>query len=1203
MQSMANETLCSSCECNQFLDSNHAHNLPNWLEIKLNQIAPIVLGKQAKYPLEFWHKIVGLPNNDCLLEDVPVSSVSSSEIFDLFNYPTHDSSKKLSIYHIKNDTQGKKLVEWHNKVYCCQPYNGELCQCFVRAYLAHFGGRINVNWARTAYEYYKRLQEQDAMKDPHMIHTPIPTLNEQLLGLKNLFIEITSTPVSFTQPNSFCCFNLDQSNKKEHINKICSDFVKKNLSEKITQTERNSNLIFSINNPTILKENENNMFQKSYSTLLYQQKLESKIIDIFQKKNLMKPNVFTNDINKDSFLTGNKQVMISQQVHSCAMDLSNKNVYSSIQSPSTNDHIGSTGLFTLGLLKTAKEEPFATLEKFNNCNSFGKSKECNSFQEARSVVDELIGISTSGSEEVSARGVSIENDIFSPRLHIDNQFINTNYVKNQISSSTQNIGVESNSIIHCLNASPRITYENSSIMLQCPIDYKKENFTYIPKFIKPEQLQNINLELMIPQINDKNKVSINENLNLENLNNHSQVLFSQKEENSIKPKQRIGISIVIQKSSEHNDLSSIKKEKNEHQVRYDDAQQDTIACSPKMDKLSNIQKSLDFFQNNSLNSSKTTTTISPPHEKAPLSIFPQKEEHYDNIKENNYASKLHDLINEKIQESTIPTIYSNIVRSNCDSDSINSVDFKNELQNDDQFSKKNSKYMLEWSKNPPLSHETKITNCIQESINEGKVEFVSNESNILHNHVESTNNTTPSHLISKLNYSLPSFNSNLKSTFGTTHDKYNVAINTALDNPNCKTCEKSSKIHNSEDETTTKLFHLEVPPLHLDKVVDQNNKSIKEIEEIRALNVMSSPCDLDRIEISSCSCLTCSTQESDSYFPYYIALPNAQNTPAFTNEQSSNRTPKQQFCATLVHNIKNCDMDMKYNSFESSIISNSKNDSTNCLAMTNRNIEHKSHVRYESKDDKIECNEIEKIFDHKNVLESPQISKECTKSMKQYEAISSIEAKNEIGMRYAIKSSIPSMKCAQAEYILEKKKGALALEKARVEDLIWKDDSQHVVNQQLKSILRSKLEAYDKLRLEVQNLIMKISEDDESHSQLSIYRKDKRNKEHRVKKLQKEIVQLHKIHRDVQIQLDIRNCMLIESLMVVDNLALDAEKAQKQVEQIIKEESLNQRLVSSFYLIPISMYSTTSSINDRYNNKILKNNYFNNHLYKIQLLI
>jgi len=185
MQFMDNVCSCNSCQSTHYPNSNYINNLLDWFKKKLNQIALIFLGNQAKYPLEFWHEVVGLSNQGCLLEDVPTSIVLLSEIYELFDYPNYDCSKKLCISYMKDDKQEKKIIEWHNKVYCCQPFNGELCQCFVCAYLAHFGRRMNVNWALTTYECYNGLQKQVAKKEAHMIHLPIPTLDEQLSALKN----------------------------------------------------------------------------------------------------------------------------------------------------------------------------------------------------------------------------------------------------------------------------------------------------------------------------------------------------------------------------------------------------------------------------------------------------------------------------------------------------------------------------------------------------------------------------------------------------------------------------------------------------------------------------------------------------------------------------------------------------------------------------------------------------------------------------------------------------------------------------------------------------------------------------------------------------------------------------------------------------------------------------------------------------------
>lgn len=1147
--------------------------LPNWLKDKLNQVAPIVLGKQASYPIEFWHRTVGLPNNGCLLEDVPTSIVPYSEISELFNYPTYDSFKKLSIYHLKNDTQAKKFIEWHNKVYCCQPYDGELCQCFVRAYLAHFGGRINVNWARTAYEYYKRLQEHSIKKDPHLIHIPIPALDKQLLALKNLFIEITLNPICFIQPNSSCCNDLDQLSNAKLTNSICSKSVENIPNKTVIQSEDNSNS--SLSYSKILQENKNNVVQKSYGTN-FNQTLEFQIDNVARTEFSKKSNVLFNDIHKDLCLVEHKKAMISQQIHDYSRNSSNKSEYLDISSlPRGGDDIENTSLVTLGFLRTSED---------NLYNAFEKSKECDSFQEIQSVVNELLEISTSsGSEEVSARGISIENDIFSPRACIEKQCTNTNYnVINQVTSSTQISEVDFHSTVHCVNVNPHIANEKTSTILKSFQNDKDKNLLCIPKFIDHEQEQNTKLESMIPLTNNKDNIVMSKNSNLRESNNNLNVSPPPNKENLIKPRQRIGISILIQKFGKHNNQLPIK-DSNKHQVRHSDMQQEIAYNSSMIDEPSDIHKPFDSFRSYDLESSLTATTISPPYERAPLSIDAQVD--YDNnLEKNNNTNgshnfKMSDAINEGLKDKVMPVICLNTIRSSCICNSIDLIDFNHTNLHNDGSSKDNTKFMLEWSKEPCLSHETK-TSSIKENTKEGKEKFTSKISNVLYECIDSTNYAKTSHLNSKIDFSLQSICSNSKSKIGKNYDS-NVDIITSINIPNLEKNEELSKIYyNSQDKINNKSLLLEVPPLHLDKVVCQNNKSLTNIEEIHALDAMKDQLDSSRIEISARSCSTCSTQQSSLYFPYCVELSNTHSTTSFANEQVTNRIQKQHFCATLVHHIESGDMNMESNLYKSSIIPNLHDETKistmiNTKVVENLDIQHKPHVCHICNDDSIKCNDMKDIFEDSN--NSLQIFKEYNRDIKQCATTLCIRPLDEVDMTYSIKSSVPSMKCIQAESILENKKRALAIEKATVEDLIQKGDSQYALSQQLTSIFKSKLEAYNKLRSKVQILTHKLSEDEDNYSQLSLYREEKQDKEDMIEFLQKEMAELHKLHRDVQAQLDMSNCMLVESLMALDHLTLDAEKAQKEVEEIIKEESFNQRSVS-FYLIflLISFISTSN---------------------------
>jgi len=152
-----------------------------------------------------------------------------------------------------------------------------------------------------------------------------------------------------------------------------------------------------------------------------------------------------------------------------------------------NNCIKSENLITLDFSKTPKNDIF---------NSFGTFNIDDSFHQAKSVVDELIEISTSESEEVSARGVFSKDNIFSPRKLLIKNCLETNNIKNELPISTQ--------IIDCVDAFPHNNYNEFSLLLgQCQKN-KEENLGSSLKLVEHDEYQIKKVESMVSHYNNIN---------------------------------------------------------------------------------------------------------------------------------------------------------------------------------------------------------------------------------------------------------------------------------------------------------------------------------------------------------------------------------------------------------------------------------------------------------------------------------------------------------------------------------------------------------------------------------------------------------------------------------------------------------------------------------------------------------------------------
>jgi len=116
-------------------------------------------------------------------------------------------------------------------------------------------------------------------------------------------------------------------------------------------------------------------------------------------------------------------------------------------------------------------------------------------------------------------------------------------------------------------------------------------------------------------------------------------------------------------------------------------------------ELAHIQK--EISQKNSLDSSRTTTTISPPCEKNPLPIGLEVLEFDNKSKEINFATQSCDLktldaIDKRLHD--IPFSCSKIMCSNCKGNSINVFKSHHEIIEDGRVIDRNMQCRLEFSK-------------------------------------------------------------------------------------------------------------------------------------------------------------------------------------------------------------------------------------------------------------------------------------------------------------------------------------------------------------------------------------------------------------------------------------------------------------------------------------------------------------------------
>jgi len=588
----------------------------------------------------------------------------------------------------------------------------------------------------------------------------------------------------------------------------------------------------------------------------------------------------------------------------------------------------------------------------------------------------------------------------------------------------------------------------------------------------------------------------------------------------MKPKQRIGISILIQKNSDHNNFSLIKREKNDHKTQFNEAKknmenstimdaslhiQKPLSLPPSsifIDELAHIQK--EDFQNNNLDSFRTTTTISPPHEKNPLSIDREVLKFDNKSDETNYTTQSCDLktlnaIDKRLHD--IPFSCSKIMCSNCKGNSINVFKSHDETIEDDRIFDRNLQCMLEYSKESCLNSQPNELSNQKNHTEGGREGILYDKGKIYNTYFEPANNTKFSHPNSKSNSSLHLLKANVKDptkTIDDVDDEVNTTIGIQNFKSNHELPHLLKKEHNYEDEVFNNPIHLDVPPMQLHKIDCYNKNNLKEKEKIQSSNAIDVQLNFDRNEISSLSCFKCSTQQDEVNFPCFVKLPN---NPTCTIKHVNDIIPKQHFCSTLDHCRDSCNINMKYNSCKSSLLHNFKNELEFSTISNTKTIEHsdnlnnecKPHINFASKDDDEKCKNIKEIFHINDIQQYSQALEECNRSITQSETTLYIGTKNDVDISCSIRAYVPSMICAQAVYILEKKKETLAVEKTIVENLIHKGDSQHELINQLMFIFRSKLGEYKKLCLEIQNLAKKVS-NDEIHFQLLQYREDKQNK-------------------------------------------------------------------------------------------------------------
>lgn len=241
-----------ACNCAEEETLVNIQSLPDWLKEKVSRIAPFLFGKNAKYNLQFWHEVVGLPNCGCMPEDVPAKIVPLVEIYELFQ--SSAQCKRFSISDAKDALQASKFVIWHEKVYGCPPYNNEFCQCFLLAYIAHFKGRCEVNWARAAFEHHDRLQ---TVRNTNKL--PTPALTEQLMALGNLLVDMALHPVSFTREHMYKTYSVGHALSSSPPWDGQLAFLQGAQIDDVAPHEENRLKILSHNH---LIEDENNILQE-----------------------------------------------------------------------------------------------------------------------------------------------------------------------------------------------------------------------------------------------------------------------------------------------------------------------------------------------------------------------------------------------------------------------------------------------------------------------------------------------------------------------------------------------------------------------------------------------------------------------------------------------------------------------------------------------------------------------------------------------------------------------------------------------------------------------------------------------------------------------------------------------------------------------------------------------------------------------------
>jgi len=121
--------------------------------------------------------------------------------------------------------------------------------------------------------------------------------------------------------------------------------------------------------------------------------------------------------------------------------------------------------------------------------------------------------------------------------------IETSNIKNEVPISTQIIEKKVDPIINCVNVFPQNNYNEFSLLLGQHQKSKEENLGSSLKLVEHDEHQIKKVESMVSHFGENNNI----NNNLKNFDNHIGVNIPHQKENIIKPKQRIGINILIQK--------------------------------------------------------------------------------------------------------------------------------------------------------------------------------------------------------------------------------------------------------------------------------------------------------------------------------------------------------------------------------------------------------------------------------------------------------------------------------------------------------------------------------------------------------------------------------------------------------------------------------------------------------------------------------